>query len=191
MTDRTAQTSNASTSQTAGTAIWIALIAGLTVIGSFAFACAAPLAAVAALAALKMGRSEGLALVVTAWLVNQAVGFLLLSYPHTADSYAWGAAIGVSAVLGFLAACIATRPAMPQPLSPVIAFAAAFVTYQIGLYLAGVAFAYEGDAFSIAIVTEVLVINAVAYVAFVLVHRAAIALELVTPATQATASAAS
>jgi hypothetical protein len=54
-----------------------------------------------------------------------------------------------------------------------------------------VAFAYEGDAFSIAIVTEVLVINAVAYVAFVLVHRAAIALELVTPATQATASAAS
>lgn len=189
VTDRTAETTNTSTSQIAGTAIWIALIAGLTVIGSFAFACAAPLAAVAALAALKMGRNEGLALVVTAWLVNQAVGFLLLSYPHTADSYAWGAAIGVSAVLGFLAARVATRPAMPRLLSLTAAFAAAFVAYQIGLYLAGVTFAYEGDAFSMAIVTEVLVINSVAYVAFVLVHRAAIAMELVRPATPATAAA--
>jgi hypothetical protein len=181
VTDRTAATGSFATSQT-GTAIWIALIAGLTVIGSFAYACAAPLAAVAALAALKMGRTEGLALVIVSWLANQFVGFVLLSYPHTADSYAWGAAIGVSAVIGFLAARAATRAEMSEPVALVLAFVVAFVAYQIGLYLAGVAFAYEGDAFSTAIVTEVLTINLVAYIGFLLIHRAAVALSLLKPA---------
>lgn len=178
MTDRTATTGSLTTSQT-GSAIWIALIAGLTVVGSFAYACAAPLAAVAALAALKMGRGEGLALVIVSWLANQFVGFVLLSYPHTADSYAWGAAIGVSAVLGYLAARAATQAKLSEPVALAVAFAVAFVVYQIGLYAAGVAFGYEGDAFSTAIVTEVLTINLIAYVGFLLIHRAAVALSLV------------
>jgi hypothetical protein len=181
VTDRIAPPSSFATSQT-GTAIWIALIAGLTVVGSFAYACAAPLAAVAALAALRMGRAEGLALVVVSWLANQFVGFVLLSYPHTVDSYAWGAAIGVSAIFGFLAARAATQTKLSEPVALAVAFAVAFVIYQIGLYAAGVAFAYEGDAFSTSIVTEVLTINVVAYVGFLLIHRAAVALALVKPA---------
>lgn len=180
MTDRIATTGGPAASQT-GNAIWIALIAGLTVIGSFAYACAAPLAAVAALAALKMGRTEGLVLVLVSWLANQLVGFLLLSYPHTADSYAWGAAIGVAAVLGFLAARAATQGSLSQPVALAVAFAVAFVVYQIGLYAAGVAFAYEGDAFSTAVVGEVLAINLVAYIGFVLAHSAAVAFSLLKP----------
>ena len=97
-------TSTAATSDKAGTSLWIALIAALTVVGSYALACVAPLAAVAALAALTLRRTEGLILVVTAWIFNQIVGFLLLSYPHTPDTYAWGAAIGVASVLGYFAA---------------------------------------------------------------------------------------
>jgi hypothetical protein len=181
VTDRIATNGGSAASQT-GTTIWIALIAGLTVVGSFAYACAAPLAAVAALAALKMGRTEGLVLVVVSWLANQLVGFLLLSYPHTADSYAWGAAIGIGAVLGFLAARAATSANLSQPVALVVAFAVAFVVYQIALYLAGVAFGYEGDAFSAAIVGEVLAINLVAYVGFVLAHGAAVAFSLLKPA---------
>jgi hypothetical protein len=155
----------------AGTAIWIALISGLTVLGSFAFACAAPLAAVAALAALKMERSDGVALVTLSWLANQIVGFALLSYPHTIDSYAWGAAIGLSAVLGFFAARAATQSSLPQPIA--VAFVVSF---------AGIAFSYEGDAFSTAVVAEIFAVNFVAYVGFMLVHRAAIALSLLKPA---------
>jgi len=79
-----------------------------------------------------MGRTEGLALVIVSWLANQFVGFVLLSYPHTADSYAWGAAIGVSAVIGFLAARAATRAEMSEPVALVLAFVVAFVAYQIG-----------------------------------------------------------
>jgi hypothetical protein len=85
-------------------ALWIALIAALTVGGSVAFACAAPLAAIAALAALTMRRVEGVALVVTAWLANQLVGFGILDYPLDVSTFGWGGAIGAAAVGGFLAA---------------------------------------------------------------------------------------
>lgn len=180
MTDKAAAATGR-TSETAGTGLWIALIAGLTVIGSFALACVAPLAAVAALAALTLRRTEGLILVVVAWLVNQVVGFVLLSYPHTPDTYAWGAAIGVAAVLGYFAAAAVIPHVRGTLLAAAAAFAAAFAVYQIALYAFGVVTSYAGDSFSLAVVGEVLAINAVAYVGFLVIHRAAIALALVKP----------
>ena len=184
MTDRTAAAA------TSGTGLWIALIAGLTVIGSYGLACVAPLAAVAALAALTLSRTEGLALVVVAWIVNQAVGFALLSYPHAPDTYAWGAAIGIAAVLGYVAAAGATPYVKSKLLAPAVAFAVAFAVYQIALYAFGVATSYAGDSFSLAVVGEVLGINAAAYVAFLAIHRAAVALSLVKPVEHATPASA-
>jgi len=181
MTDRIAA-SSARTSDDAGSGLWIALIAGLSVIGSYGLACVAPLAAVAALAALTLRRTEGLVLVVVTWLVNQAVGFLLLSYPHTPDTYGWGVAIGVATVLGYYAATYATAYVRSSTLlAIVVAFAAAFVAYQAGLYAYGIVSGYPGDSFSLAVVGEVLGINAVAYAAFLVIHRAAVALSLVKP----------
>lgn len=178
--------STAATSDTAGTGLWIALIAGLTVIGSFAFACVAPLAAVAALAALTLRRTEGLLLVVAAWIINQAVGFVLLSYPHTPSTYGWGAAIGVAAVLGYFAAAV--TPVSKSPLlAALLAFAAAFVAYQLALFAYGLAIDYAGDSFSTAIVGEVLTINAIAYAGFLAIHRVGVALSLVKPVQHAAA----
>ncbi len=176
------------TSQAAGSGLWIALIAGLTVIGSYALACVAPLAAVAALAALTLRRTEGLILVVAAWAVNQLVGFTLLSYPHTSDTYAWGAAIGIASVLGYFAAAAVAPYARSPLLAAFVAFAAAFAVYQLGLYAFGVATSYAGDSFSLSVVGEVLAINAVAYVGFLLIHRAAVALSLVKPVGTAAAA---
>lgn len=170
------------TSETAGSGLWIALVAGLTVIGSFALACVAPMAAVAALAALTLRRTEGLILVVAAWIVNQAVGFVLLSYPHTPDTYAWGAAIGAASVLGYFAAAAVAPRAKSAIVATLVAFAAAFIVYQVALYAFGVATSYAGDSFSLSVVGEVLGINAVAYAGFLLIHRAAVALSLVKPA---------
>lgn len=179
MTDRTA-----TTEATTGAGLWTALIAGLTVIGSYGFACVAPMAAVAALAALTLRRTEGLALVAVAWLINQVVGFTLLSYPHTGDTYGWGIAIGVASVLGYIAA-VSVLPVMRSKLlAAAAAFAVAFTVYQIALYAYGVATAYTGDTFSFAVVGEVLAINVVAYVGFLAVHRAAVALSLVKPTQQ-------
>ncbi|MGE0022781.1 MAG: hypothetical protein AB7S70_04015 [Hyphomicrobium sp.] len=173
--------SSARTSDDAGSGLWIALIAGLSVIGSYGLACVAPLAAVAALAALTLRRTEGLVLVVATWLVNQAVGFLLLSYPHTPDTYGWGVAIGVATLAGYLAAAYATSLTRSPLAAIVAAFAASFATYQAWLYLFGVATGYAGDSFSLPVVGEVLGINAVAYVAFLVLHRAAVALSIARP----------
>ncbi|MBN8913135.1 MAG: hypothetical protein J0H65_13985 [Rhizobiales bacterium] len=170
------------TSDATGSGLWIALIAGLTVIGSFALACVAPMAAVAALAALTLRRTQGLLLVLVAWVVNQAVGFVLLSYPHTTDTYAWGAAIGVASVLGYVAATAVAPRAKSTLVATLVAFVAAFIVYQAALYAFGVATSYAGDSFSLSVVGEVLSINAVAYVGFLLIHRAAVALSLVKPA---------
>lgn len=180
--NETATASTPAAPTPAGTALWIALIAGLTVLGSFAYACAAPMAAIAALAAFTMGRRDGLALILVAWIVNQAVGFLLLSYPHDPATYAWGVAIGLATVLGFFAARAVARVDWPLPVGLAVTFAAAFVFYQIGMAVAGVALAYEGDVVSTEMIREVGAINAVAYVGFLLIHRAAVALALVRPA---------
>ena len=183
-------TSTAATSDKAGTSLWIALIAALTVVGSYALACVAPLAAVAALAALTLRRTEGLILVVTAWIFNQIVGFLLLSYPHTPDTYAWGAAIGVASVLGYFAATAVVARTGSSLLAAVVTFAVAFAGYQLGLYAFGIATSYAGDSFSLAIVGEVLAINAVAFAGFLALHRAAVALSLVKPVQHGAALAA-
>lgn len=193
MTNAPAETS---APYTASTAIWIALIAGLTVIGSYGYACAAPLAAVAALAALKMNRRNGAILVGLAWIINQAVGFLLLNYPHTAETYAWGAAIGFGAFAGYFAARAAARFDMPALAGWVVAFLAAFVGYQGGMYLAALTFTNPASGFTTAVVSEVFTINAVAYAGFAALYHVAVALSLLkplrksAPATTASGSAA-
>lgn len=188
MTNAPAATT-ASAGTSAGTAIWIALIAGLTVIGSYGYACAAPLAAVAALAALKMERTDGLILVGLAWVINQAVGFLLLSYPHTTETYLWGAAIGFASFAGFFAARAAARINVPSLASWVITFLVAFVGYQVALYLASLTFTDPSSGFTSAVVTEVFTINVGAYAGFAVVYLAAVALSLFVPTRRTPAQA--
>ena len=156
--------------------LWIAGIAALCVGGSYVYACAAPFAAIAALAALKMDRKSGLALVVVAWLANQAIGFAVLDYPHTASTYAWGLAIGVAAVIGFVAARAITAAEKAPVLTVVAAFAASFVFYQIGLYAVSFILGGSEYAFSLEIVGYVLRGNVVAFVGLLILHRAAVAL---------------
>jgi len=150
-------------SSLAMSAIWVALIAALSVGGSFAFACAAPLAAIAALAATRMDARTGLALVVTAWLTNQIVGYACLSYPHTFESYAWGAAIGVATVAAFAAARLATGMTRAWPVLLTVSFLLAFAAYELALYIAGIPLGSSDDAFSVATIARVFEVNAVSF----------------------------
>ena len=168
-------------SEGSGTTLWIALVIGLAMLGSYAYACAAPLAAIAALAALTLGRTEGLVLVAATWVINQLVGFLLLSFPHTFTTYAWGVAIGAGAVIGYLAARAVVRRDLPALIVLPVVFLTAFVFYQTGMFASATTFTSAQNAFSTAIVSEVFVINAVAFAGFILVHRVAVALSLVKP----------
>lgn len=172
-----------------GATLWIALVIALAMLGSFAYACAAPLAAIAALAAFTLGRMQGLILVAAMWLINQFVGYVFLSYPHTFSSYAWGVAIGAGAVIGYLAARTVARSDLSALIVLPVVFVTAFVFYQAGMFASASTFTSAENAFSTAIVREVFVINAVAFVGFVLLHRVAVALSLVKPADHAAAPA--
>ncbi|MDQ6867846.1 MAG: hypothetical protein M3178_05420 [Pseudomonadota bacterium] len=70
--------------------LWIALLVGASVAFSLGFACAVPLAAFAAIAALTLSRRDAFALVGAVWLANQIAGFAVHHYPVTASTLAWG-----------------------------------------------------------------------------------------------------
>lgn len=170
----------------AATTLWVTLIATLCVGGSFAYACAAPLAAISALAAIKMGRADGLALVMISWLANQAVGYVLLDYPQTTNSFAWGGAIGLAAIAGFVSARAVSRIGLPLLLSLGAAFLAAFAAYETTLYMAGIVLGSSDEAFSLPVVGRILVINAVSFAALIALHKAAVAMSLLKPAERET-----
>lgn len=154
-------------------AIWIALVAALSVAGSLAFACATPLAAIAALAGAKMDRYSGFALVCLAWLTNQIVGFTMLGYPQTANSFAWGAAIGAAAVAALLAVK-GTAAFLPSgPLGLIASFATAFATYELALVLAGIPLGASTEAFSFEVIARILAVNVILFIGLLALHRLA------------------
>jgi hypothetical protein len=147
--------------ETAARALWLCFLVVVGVGSGIMFACVTPFAAIATLAALKMGRLEGLAVVIVVWLANQAIGFGLLGYPWTLNCLAWGLAIGVSSLLGFGAAGALSSP-RPVRLAVSLPFIAAFAVYELGLYVAGLSLGAEQGAFSFAVVKQVFLINLVA-----------------------------
>ncbi len=72
----------------------------------------------------------------------------------------------------------------------VLTFLVAFVGYQAALYLGALTFTDPSSGFTSAVVSEVFTINAVAYVGFALVYRAAVALSVIAPTRRASAQAA-
>ena len=169
------------TNETAVAGLWIASIAALSIGGSLAFACAAPLAAIAAFAGTKMKSGEGMTLVAAAWLSNQIVGFGVLGYPMTAETFAWGAALGLATIVAFVAARAVSVSTGTSAAALAGAFVAAFAAYQASLYAAGLVLGGVHEAFSLAVIQHVLAVNVVGFVGFALLHRGAEAFSLIRP----------
>jgi hypothetical protein len=130
---------------------WVAFVSLAGVVFSLALACAAPLAAIAALGGIHLNRRLALALAATAWLANQAVGFLVLRYPTDPTTVGWGIAIGTATLVAAEAARLVfagAGAAMPL-LRIAAAFVAAFVAYEVALYAAGCILVSSEDAFSL------------------------------------------
>ena len=143
---------------------WGVFLAAAATLFSFVFACAAPFAALAAIAALNMRRLDAALTILLAFAINQVVGFGFLGYPHDAATIAWGAGIGVSAMLGLGAALIVVRLAAGSGyvLSLALAFIAAFAAYQLGLQGAGLLIGTGEHGLSAEVVRWVLQMNALA-----------------------------
>lgn len=150
--------------------IFIMLIAILSLGGSFAFACAMPLVAIAALVAVRMDSKMGLAVIITAWLSNQIVGYGFLHYPQNFESFTWCAAIGIATIAAFVAAHSTVSLVRFEAVFLLISFLAAFVTYELVLFIAGIPLGTLNDAFSISVIAGILEVNTVSFVSLLALH---------------------
>jgi len=82
---------------------------------------------------------------------------------------AWGVAIGLAAGMALLAA-IALAPRRSGSFAISLPFVGAFAAYEFSLYLASFVLPAEADAFSLVVVRQVFVVNAVALIGLVSVH---------------------
>ncbi len=150
---------------------WAATFIAASIIFSFGWACALPLAGFAAVAALTTVRREALLLTGAVWFANQAVGFLFLHYPTDAMTLFWGGALGAIALLSCESAGLIARR-FPGVAGGIAAFLAAFVVYE-SLVLAVTAATGPGvDHFTAPVVTRIFLVNLSAFVALLVLKAA-------------------
>jgi len=152
--------------------LWLALLVAASIAFTLGFACAVPLAAFAAAAALTLPRRDALLLIGAVWLANQVVGFAILGYPWQADALAWGAALGAIAIAATLAAQrTATRVEKAgTAVAALAAFAAAFAVYEGTLFAISAVLGMTED-FAPDIVAWIFAMNAGAMIGLMLLHR--------------------
>jgi hypothetical protein len=152
-------------------ALWLALLVAASIAFSLGFACAVPLAAFGASAALIPSRRGAIMLIVAVWLANQVVGYAVLDYPWTANSFAWGAAMGAAAVLATMAARQAARRVAGQVRVEAASFAAAFIVYECASLAVAAALLGGTEDFAPMIVGRILALNLVAAIGLSVVNR--------------------
>lgn len=117
----------------AASTVWILLLTFASTATTLVFACATPFPALAALAAVHMRRSDGIWLMLAAWLASQAVGFCLLDYPRDAGTFGWAAGLATAAVASVLGAYAALRliPGRSTLVQLGVAYLAGFVAFKL------------------------------------------------------------
>lgn len=159
-----------SASQRAST-LWIMILTLASTATTLALACATPFPALAALTALHMRRSDGIALALAAWAVSQAVGFGLLDYPRDASTAMWGVAIGAAAVAGAFAAHRAADMRGPFALRLGAAYLAALAAFKLVILAVTLIKGDPCTAFTAEILGRQLVRNAAILVGLLALYR--------------------
>jgi hypothetical protein len=161
-------------------ALWLALLVAASVAFTFGFACAVPFAAFGAATALTLNTRDAIALTIALWLANQIIGFGLLGYPWDASTFAWGAILGVVAVLSTVATRATSARVTGAHWSAVVlaSFAAAFVVYEGSLYIVSAAWMGGAEDYTAAVVSRILEINAIACIGLLVLNRLGMAMGL-------------
>src|SRR5262249_44696320 len=160
--------------------LWLGLLVGASMVFSLGFACAVPLAAFAAAAALSLSRRDALLLILLVLAANQLVGFTLLGYPWTASTFAWGAALGVVAILATLAGqwmaerCVNTA----QWVRFAATFVVAFAVYEAALFAISATLLGGTEIYTAAIQGRIFAINAAAFAGLLVLNHFAVSVGL-------------
>jgi hypothetical protein len=136
------------------------LLAGACVLASFALACATPFAAFAVVAGAMLPLPAALAVMAAAWIVNQAIGFGALGYPHDVNTVLWGLAIGAAALMAAAAVKLVLRllPRTGGPAALALALVGAYAAYEVVLF-AFTPWLGGAGAFTVAIVARLGLLN--------------------------------
>ena len=167
--------------------LWLALLVAASVAFSLGLACAVPLAAFAAAAAVSLPRRDALLLILLVWLANQLVGFTVLHYPWTASTFTWGVVLGAVAILATLAGqwtagrLVDARRAFTLTATFLIAFA----VYEAALFVVSATLLGGTEIYTAAIQGRIFAINAAAFVALLALSHLAISVGLVNGSTVA------
>ena len=161
--------------------VWLGLLISASVAFSLGLACATPFAAFAAAAALTLSRRDALVLVTSVWFANQLVGFTVLHYPWTANTFAWGVALDVVAVLATLASQWAVKRSADaaRVFSLAVTFLVAFVVYEAALFALSVGLLGGTEVFTGPIQGRIFVISAAAFIGLLALNRLATTVGLV------------
>lgn len=136
------------------------LLTAACALASFVFACATPFAAFAVIAAAMLPLPAALAVTAAAWIVNQAIGFGALHYPHDLNTVLWGFAICAAALIAAASAKLVLNflPRTNTPAALVLALVGAYAAYEIVLF-AFTPFLGGTGAFAVAIVARLGLLN--------------------------------
>src|SRR5271157_5508966 len=145
--------------------LWLGLLVAASVAFSLGLACAVPLAAFAAAAALSLSRRDAVLLILLVWLANQLVGFTVLDYPWTGSTLAWGVALGIVAILATLAGQLTARcfAKAGRGLTFTAIFLSAFAVYEAALFAVSATLLGGAEIYTLAIQGRIFAINAAAF----------------------------
>lgn len=117
--------------------MWAATLATASVLGSWIFACITPFAAIGVLLAATLPARKAMMWMGGVWTANQLVGYLILDYPRTANSFLHGGSLLLASMAGLLVAIEVLKWRGNETLLSLgLAFAAAFTAYESLLYVA-------------------------------------------------------
>jgi hypothetical protein len=154
------------------------MILTLAVIGAtLTLSCVTPFAALAVALGGTVGVRASLRIVMVVWLANQIVGFVFFHFPHTANTFLWGIAIGGAALLTAIFASVVTKYGSnwATPLRLGIALVVAFGVYEMALLTAAVLLGGL-ESFRPAIVAQLAFINVLSLAGMVVLNEIVVVL---------------
>jgi hypothetical protein len=157
--------------------IWMVILTIAAISTSLALSCVTPFAALAVALGGTVGLRTSLRVMAIVWFANQFVGFAFFHFPLTANTFLWGFAIGIAALLTMIVGAI-TIKYLSYSMAAVrlsVALLASFVVYEMTLLMAAVFLGGFGT-FRPSIVAELAWINALSLLGMIVLNELAAAL---------------
>ena len=157
------------TCENCGSPLWMLVLVITSVIFTCTDACALPFAACGVVAALTLSRKDALLAIALMWVANQIIGFSYLNYPLTAQCFAWGAVIGLTAIVSTLAAQFSLK--FTSGIKQIVAaFVVAFAAYEMMLF--ATSFVLGGlENYTLVVQGQILAINALSLPALLIIKH--------------------